>query len=247
MKGFSGLPASLLGAALLLLLLPATAAAAPQLPLSTTSRWIVDATGARVKLRCVNWAGHMEANIPEGLHKQPIEHIADVIRDQGFNCVRLTYSIDHALAPDVRVADSFAALASLSSSSSSSASASISANNNTAVAAAAAAAAANTTASGSGGNHRRGIDRRAADGLFAQVSEKNPFAADATTRDVFAAVISALWDRGVMTILDNHLSKASWCCESPLVPVLHLFGDHPTPYPPLPPGSYTPFSGCFYD
>lgn len=81
--------------------------AAPNVPLSTTSRWIVDAGGERVKLRCVNWAGHMETNLPEGLHKQSISYLADWITAQGFNCVRLTYSIDWALNPTVAVADAF--------------------------------------------------------------------------------------------------------------------------------------------
>lgn len=83
------------------------ALAAPNVPLSTTSRWIVDAGGERVKLRCVNWAGHMETNLPEGLHKQSISYLADWIAGQGFNCVRLTYSIDWALNPTVPVADAF--------------------------------------------------------------------------------------------------------------------------------------------
>ncbi|KAK7750982.1 hypothetical protein SLS62_007115 [Diatrype stigma] len=162
--------------------LAATAAAAdaPSLPLSTSGRWILDAGGARVKLRCINWAGHMEAHIPEGLHKQPVETIAGAIADQGFNCVRLTYSIDHALAPDLKVGDAFAAVADAA-----------------------------------------GISKDDADGLYGNVTEKNAFVAEggdggggATTSDVYAAVIKALWDRGVMTILDNHVSKASWCCGS---------------------------------
>ncbi|KAK8124916.1 glycosyl hydrolase family 5 protein/cellulase [Apiospora kogelbergensis] len=97
-------------ASLLPALLGAVAAqdvAKPKLPLKTSSRWILDADGARVKLRCINWAGHGEANVPEGLHKASVASIADFVRDQGFNCVRLTYSIDHALDPHVPVRDSF--------------------------------------------------------------------------------------------------------------------------------------------
>lgn len=180
MKGLSSLALALAGGA-------AAVAQAVELPLSTSSRWILDATGARVKLRCVNWAGHMEANIPEGLHKQSVEAIADTIAAQGFNCVRLTYSIDHALAPDVRVGDSFAAVSAST-----------------------------------------GISQEDADGLYARVAEKNPFVGEgegggATTRDVYGAVIKALWDRDVMTILDNHVSKASWCCEYPLFLSFFLF------------------------
>ncbi|KAI1465268.1 glycoside hydrolase family 5 protein [Daldinia caldariorum] len=152
--------------------LPAALTAAQKLPLSTSSRWILDADGKRVKLRCVNWAGHQEANLPEGLHKQSIDYIADFISAQGFNCVRLTYSIDHALNPDVRVSDSFASAASAA-----------------------------------------GVSASDMDGIYAQVAEKNPFVSGATTRAVYEAVIAALWKRGVMTILDNHVSKASWCCN----------------------------------
>lgn len=152
--------------------LPAAVVSAQKLPLSTSSRWILDADGQRVKLRCVNWAGHQEANIPEGLNKQSIDYIADFIQQQGFNCVRLTYSIDHALNPDLLVSDSF---------------------NN-------AAGAANVSATDMSS-------------MYSQVAEKNTFVNGATTRQVYEAVIAALWQRGVMTILDNHVSKASWCCE----------------------------------
>ncbi|KAH6654339.1 cellulase family protein [Truncatella angustata] len=142
------------------------------LPLKTDSRWILDNAGNRVKLRCINWPGHMETNIPEGLDKQSIDYIADFIQQQGFNCVRLTYSIDHALNPEVSVQDSFIA----------------------------AALAAN-------------IPVETFDATYARVVEKNPFVANATTQDVFGAVIKSLWDRNVMTILDNHVSKAGWCCD----------------------------------
>ncbi|ETS79958.1 hypothetical protein PFICI_07487 [Pestalotiopsis fici W106-1] len=145
---------------------------AQQLPLKTDSRWILDDAGDRVKFRCINWPGHMEANIPEGLNKQSIDFIADFIQQQGFNCVRLTYSIDHALDPGVSVQESFTAGAS----------------------------AANVSAD-------------AFNAIYAQVAEKNPFVENATTQDVFAAVIDALWERKVMTVLDNHVSKASWCCN----------------------------------
>ncbi|GAP89182.1 putative cellulase family protein [Rosellinia necatrix] len=142
------------------------------LPLKTSSRWILDAGGNRVKLRCVNWAGHLEVNTPEGLNKQSVDHIADFVAAQGFNCVRLTYSIDHALNPNVLVSQSFTSAASAAS-----------------------------------------VDVNAMNGMYAQVVEKNPFLASGTTRDAYAAVIAALWKRGVMTILDNHVSRASWCCN----------------------------------
>ncbi|KAI1085858.1 glycoside hydrolase family 5 protein [Whalleya microplaca] len=151
--------------------LPA-ALAEVKLPLSSSSRWILDADGQRVKLRCINWAGHQETNLPEGLNKQSVDYIADFIYAQGFNCVRLTYSIDHALNPTVSVSDSFAAAADAA-----------------------------------------GVSAEDMSGLYAQVAQKNTLAGEATVRDIFETVIAALWKRGVMTILDNHVSKASWCCN----------------------------------
>lgn len=161
---------SLLGTALALG--GAAVVTAQQLPLHTQSRWIMDSTGTRVKLRCINWSGHGEANIPEGLNKQSIATIAGYIADNGFNCVRLTYSIDHALDPLVSVQDSFT---------------------NAAAAA--------------------GVDVSAMDAAYAGVLAQNPDVANGTRQDVFAAVIKGLWDRNVMTVLDNHVSKASWCCK----------------------------------
>jgi hypothetical protein len=145
---------------------------AQTVPLHTSSRWILDANNNRVKLRCINWAGHMEANVPEGLHKQSIDYLADWIKKQGFNCVRLTYSIDHALKPDLKVSDSFVAAAAAS-----------------------------------------GASKDAMVGLYNQAVAKNPWLANATTRDAFGAVVDALWMRGVMTLLDNHVSRAGWCCN----------------------------------
>ena len=65
------------------------------LPLSTNSRWIVDAGngGERVKLSCVNWVSHLDAVVAEGLSKQPLDSISNKISAMGFNCVRLTYPL----------------------------------------------------------------------------------------------------------------------------------------------------------
>jgi endoglucanase len=153
----------------------ATTALAQSLPLSTSGRWILGADGKRVKLTCVNWAGHMETNTPEGLHKQSIDYIADFIKEQGFNCVRLTYSIDHALNPNINVSEAFTAAA-----------------------------------------EPAGVSVDDMNNLFSQIQQKNSFAGGETTnRGVFEAVIAVLHARGVMTILDNHVSKASWCCKLP--------------------------------
>jgi len=140
-------------------------------PLHTSSRWILDSNNQRVKLRCVNWAGHLETNIPEGMNHQTPEYLANWIANAGFNCVRLTYSIDMAIGGDVSVEQSFID-------------------------------AANSTGTGSNLTD-----------IYDQALQVNPWLASATTQGVFAAVISALGDKGVRVILDNHLSKAGWCCN----------------------------------
>ncbi|CAH0043050.1 unnamed protein product [Clonostachys solani] len=157
---------------IILALSAAVAAQKPSVPLSSTSRWIVDTAGKRVKLRCINWPGHMETNIPEGLHRQTVDYIAGWIAQEGFNCVRLTFSIDMALNPNLPVEDSFRH-----------------------------------------GAAEGGVDEAAVMALYSQAVEKNPFLSSSTVLDVFGKVQDALWEKGVMTILDNHVSKAKWCCD----------------------------------
>ncbi|KAJ4973140.1 hypothetical protein NE237_006314 [Protea cynaroides] len=74
---------------LTVLQLPVTTA----LPLYTNSRWIINESGQRVKLACVNWASHLESMVAEGLSKQPLDVISEQIISMGFNCVRLTWSL----------------------------------------------------------------------------------------------------------------------------------------------------------
>ncbi|CAI9094204.1 OLC1v1029898C1 [Oldenlandia corymbosa var. corymbosa] len=75
----------------ILLIFSSLSSSSCAVPLSTRSRWIVDDSGKRVKLACVNWAGHIQM-LPEGLNKQPLSNIAKQISSMGFNCVRLTYA-----------------------------------------------------------------------------------------------------------------------------------------------------------
>ncbi|EOA40066.1 hypothetical protein CARUB_v10008758mg [Capsella rubella] len=83
-------------------------------PLSTSSRWIVDEKGQRVKLVCVNWPSHLQPIVAEGLSKQPVDALAKKIVDMGFNCVRLTWPLDlmtnETLANNVTVRQSFQSL-----------------------------------------------------------------------------------------------------------------------------------------
>jgi endoglucanase len=112
----------------------------------------------------------MQVNIPEGLTHQTPQYIASWLANNGFNCVRLTYSIDLALNPNYSVQTSFKNAAS-----------------STGVSAVA--------------------------NLYNTAVAKNPWLSSSTTLGAFGTVISALNNAGVMVILDNHISKAGWCCS----------------------------------
>ncbi|XP_042473115.1 glycosyl hydrolase 5 family protein-like isoform X2 [Zingiber officinale] len=72
---------------------PASSGADIGFPLSTSSRWVVDGAGRRVKLACANWAAHLEPAVAEGLSKQPLDAISRSVAAMGFNCVRLTWPL----------------------------------------------------------------------------------------------------------------------------------------------------------
>jgi endoglucanase len=63
-------------------------------PLSTSGRFIVDKNGKRVKLAGVNWYGASEdAGVPTGLDRVDRHALAELIAAQGFNSVRLPFSV----------------------------------------------------------------------------------------------------------------------------------------------------------
>jgi hypothetical protein len=88
-------------------------ASLPNLPLSTSGRWIIDNKQNTVTYAGVNWPGHMAAMIPEGLQYQSIENIIGKIKSLGMNAIRLTYAtelvdtlLDRGNLGDIRVQDS---------------------------------------------------------------------------------------------------------------------------------------------
>jgi len=90
---------SLLGAFLLALAskFPLTSLAAKRIgfPLHTEGRYIVDANGQRVKLACTNWYGaHLKTFAQNGLHARSPDSISAAIASLGFNCVRISYSVE---------------------------------------------------------------------------------------------------------------------------------------------------------
>eukprot|EP00250_Pteridium_aquilinum_P020461 c24822_g1_i1 orf=356-2542(+) len=76
-----------------------------------SSRWLVrESDGERVKLACVNWAGHLETMLPEGLNRQPLYRLGLAVKGMGFNCVRLTfatYMFTDPMLSNLTVAESF--------------------------------------------------------------------------------------------------------------------------------------------
>jgi len=71
---------------------------------------VVDESGSRVKLACVNWPSHLEPMLAEGLGKRPVGAIAADVAAMGFNRVRLTWPtflVTNASYGNLTVAQSF--------------------------------------------------------------------------------------------------------------------------------------------
>jgi endoglucanase len=123
-------------------------------PLYTQGRYILDSSGARVKLASVNWYGASdELFIPGGLDVQHRQDIATTIRRLGFNSVRLPYADEMVRKNPTIGRELLAANADL-------------------------------------------VGSRAL--------------------DVFHAVVDALTDAGLAVIINNHITRARWCCDGNL-------------------------------
>eukprot|EP00931_Biecheleriopsis_adriatica_P090190 TRINITY_DN64217_c0_g1_i1.p1 TRINITY_DN64217_c0_g1~~TRINITY_DN64217_c0_g1_i1.p1 ORF type:complete len:621 (-),score=92.03 TRINITY_DN64217_c0_g1_i1:39-1901(-) len=70
----------------------------PPLPLHARGNILVDASGARFRLKGVNWAGAHIINVPGGLDRAPLSSLSRRIRALGFNVVRLTWSVESILS-----------------------------------------------------------------------------------------------------------------------------------------------------
>ncbi|TLD16540.1 uncharacterized protein PgNI_00665 [Pyricularia grisea] len=68
-------------------------AAWPNTPFHVDGRYTKDASNNTVTFAGINWPGHGEVMIPEGLQYQSIETIVSKIKSTGMNAVRLTYAI----------------------------------------------------------------------------------------------------------------------------------------------------------
>ncbi len=53
----------------------------------------MDSNNVVVKIKAVNWyGGHCSDGVPNGLDRQHVDSVANIIADNGFNTVRLQYS-----------------------------------------------------------------------------------------------------------------------------------------------------------
>jgi hypothetical protein len=96
-----------------LAVIPTFVISLPNLPLSTSGRWILDNGGNTVTYAGVNWPGHMAAMIPEGLQYQSIQNIVGRIKSLEMNSIRLTYAtemvdtlLERGALGDIRIQDS---------------------------------------------------------------------------------------------------------------------------------------------
>ena len=130
------------------------------------------AGSTRLKLRCINWSAHLEPMVPEGLSSAPLNSIVSLVSQGGFNCVRLTYSVDLALHLDRVASSAFVSAAKAT-----------------------------------------GTNESALQGLWTSVEEKNPWVKGKTVGRVLEETLDELARKGISVILDNHVSRAGWCCN----------------------------------
>lgn len=82
------------------------------LPLRAKGRHVVNNAGDPVQLFCVNWYGaHLARMVLTGLDVRPARDIAKSIWQLGFNCVRLSFSLDMVFGNATRVPDAETSLA----------------------------------------------------------------------------------------------------------------------------------------
>lgn len=147
----------------------------PPLPLSSDDGWILDASGDKFPFVGINWPGHEEAMIPEGLQYQSIASIVSRVSEMGFNSVRLTFATE--MVEDILDGggDDVSLRATL----------------------------------------EKALGAENGSRILDRILEHNPsFDADMTRLEVFDAVAAELGRRNILVHLDNHVSKAGWCCTT---------------------------------
>ncbi|KAK8848918.1 glycoside hydrolase family 5 protein [Apiospora arundinis] len=146
----------------------------PNGPFATSDRWMTDASGNIVTYAGVNWPGHIDVMIPEGLQYQSVASLVSKVKSLGMNAIRLTYAIEMI----DQIVDN--------------------------------------------GNKDIPISKAFADALgqengtavLQKVLKNNQglFDEDTTRLQVFDAVAAECAKQQIYVHLDNHVSKAGWCC-----------------------------------
>lgn len=145
----------------------------PKAPFTSSGRWIRDSEGAIFTYTGVNWPGHIETMVPEGLQYQSIASIVSKIKGAGFNIIRFTFAVQmideiyENNGTDIPISTAF------------------------------------TNVLGAENGTR----------ILNQVLTLNPsFTANTTRLEVFDAVAAECAKQEIYVHLDNHISKARWCC-----------------------------------
>ncbi|KAL8685216.1 MAG: hypothetical protein Q9224_005909, partial [Gallowayella concinna] len=142
-------------------------------PFSTDGRWMVNEAGNKLTLAGVNWPGHGDTMVPEGLQYASIADTIDKLKSIGMNVIRLTWAvqmvdeiIDNGGDKDIKTA--FVDV--------------LGQTNGTAV--------------------------------WQAVMKQNPsFSPNITRLQVFDAIAAECAKQQIYVHLDNHVSKAGWCCD----------------------------------
>ncbi|KAK7918219.1 glycoside hydrolase family 5 protein [Apiospora marii] len=146
----------------------------PNGPFVTSDRWITDASGNIVTYAGVNWPGHLETMLPEGLQYQSVASLVSKIKSLGMNTVRLTYAtemVDQIVAngdKDIPISKAFV----------------------------------------------DSLGQESGTAVLQKVLKNNQglFNENTTRLQVYDAVAAECAKQQIYVHLDNHLSKAGWCC-----------------------------------
>jgi hypothetical protein len=169
------------------------AAAWPNTPFKASGRWITDASGDNVTHAGVNWPGHGEVMVPEGLQHHSIPDIVSEIKSLGMNAIRLTYAIE-MIDQIYENGDKDVTI---------------------------------ETALVNALGKANGTD------ILERIIKNNPSLSSTTTRlqvrhisswkpraysklmtvQIFDAVAAECAKQEIYVVLDNHVSKAGWCCN----------------------------------
>ncbi|KAI3318072.1 glycoside hydrolase family 5 protein [Xylariaceae sp. AK1471] len=155
-------------------LLQRQSASWPYGPFQVSGAEMKNSRGDSIVYAGVNWPGHGEVMIPDGLQYQSIATVVSKIKSLGMNAIRLTYAIQmvdqiYSNGKDTTVQQSF------------------------------------TNALGSTNGPK----------VYSQFIAKNPsFNASTTRLEVFDAVAAECAKQQIHVHLDNHMSKAAWCCST---------------------------------